>query len=630
VIDDETLDPLCNSVFSPRVVGAQGWDVHDVNAIRNSPGFAGKSGEDFALAVYDALTSPDDGLWHFWPMNEAVAQPWSNGDVCDPIALLNAYGWAICAQNAEILQALYQSADMPSRIRNLPGHVVCEVWYDGGWHVLDADMRTWFRLPSGAIAGVDDLAADPQGLILDNPNRSQPCNLPDRSLADYAAMYERGRQQGIPIFPFWSTRGVDLDFLLRPGESLTRSRAHSGRFLFPMSWRQRLSGPEGQEWHGLPRERFAPFKTIGNGRWTYAPDLSQRSADVDVGAWARHGLVQDANGIVGPGSLTFRMYSPFPCCGLVDPHDPAWRSHDGVGITLTGEGPVQVDLSDAEGHFVPFESFMGGSFAVELDATMPCLGRREIFIRFTLGPGARLDHFAFAAWIMTAPMAIPRLVAGSNPMEKRVGDGLGQRTTPWLIEANFRSEQDLRQTLSECSRGRIVQGKSGYLRLLPVGSEGVRAHFCLQAPLGREAAWATILVTVPEAGPGDPPVRVTLSWSRDGDQWNRLSDQSIPGTGLGWSSSVEVIIRPYEPCARIWIAIDSDSGVAALSGLLHLVEKARPDVCSIIHHWVERAGTCSYAVPAAARTYTITCGPDPRDHQIEMRVASRLRAASEL
>src|SRR5690606_32254092 len=115
-----------------------GCDYHDIDTIRRSPALAGKVGEAYALAVYDLLTSERDGLWHFWPMNEAGARAWSDGDVCDPIAILNAYGWAICGQNAEILQALYHAAGMPSRIRGLPGHVVCEVWYDGGWHVLDA------------------------------------------------------------------------------------------------------------------------------------------------------------------------------------------------------------------------------------------------------------------------------------------------------------------------------------------------------------------------------------------------------------------------------------------------------------------------------------------------------------
>lgn len=200
-----------DAVYSPRVVSETRPDYYSLETLLAASRFRGRQGEALALALYDYFTSTVDGTWHGWPANEREGEPVGWGDVSDPVKLLNAYGWMICGQCAEMLQGLYHSAGLPSRIRGLPGHNVCEVFYDGNWHVLDVDMWTWFRATGGHLAGVDELGRDSRALILENSRRSDPCDLPDRDLRDYAKMYEKAGTKA-SIFPFWATRAHTMDY----------------------------------------------------------------------------------------------------------------------------------------------------------------------------------------------------------------------------------------------------------------------------------------------------------------------------------------------------------------------------------------------------------------------------------
>jgi hypothetical protein len=240
-----------DAVFSPRIVGEHRADFYSLETLLASPPFAGRTGEDLALAIYDYFTSTVNGTWHGWPMNEREGDPVAWGDVSDPVRTLNAYGWHICGQAAEMLYGLYRAAGMPSRLRGLPGHVVCEVFFGDRWHVLDVDMWTWFRMPGGHIAGVDELAENARTLIVDNTAKSSPCNLPDRTLDDYARMYDGAKAS---VFPAWATRAHTMDFRLRPGEMLVRSQEHAGRFHLPQSWQDHLAGRHKAEWQGVPRD----------------------------------------------------------------------------------------------------------------------------------------------------------------------------------------------------------------------------------------------------------------------------------------------------------------------------------------------------------------------------------------
>ncbi|MEI8241734.1 MAG: hypothetical protein WCI17_00555 [bacterium] len=212
------MDATC--CFSPRVVGATRPDFTSIETLLASPSFAGKQGEELVLAIYNYFTSQVDGTYHFWSPEENLGEPRLRGQVCDPVKHWNVYGWMLCGNHAIMLQAIYTAAGF--RARQI-GHNVCEVYYEGGWHFLDVDMWTWFRNPAGQIASAYELARESKALIVDNPCKSSPCNLPDRSLNDYATMFTAApvvdaEQRIKGVWPLTTARRHSMDFLLRPGE----------------------------------------------------------------------------------------------------------------------------------------------------------------------------------------------------------------------------------------------------------------------------------------------------------------------------------------------------------------------------------------------------------------------------
>lgn len=612
---EETIMPDAAAIHSPRVVGELRPDCHSLEAFLASPRFAGKQGEALVLALYDLLISPLDGVWHGWPMNERQGDPVGWGDVSDPVKLLNAYGWTICGQNALLLQGLYRAAGMPCRLRQLPGHVVCEVAYDDRWHVLDADMRTWFRTPDGHIAGVDDLVRDPRGLILDNRHRSSPCSLPDRPLEHYAHMYEAVTSKGVPTFPDWATRIHSMDFTLRPGETLIRSQVGDGRFHMPATWREFLR-VHGGEWPGQPRERFEPFRTIGNGRWIYAPNLSVNTRDVELGAWTRDGLGQDEYGLLGPGSIVFRMQSPYPFCGIPNQAQACFPASDGVWLELAGSGALHAEVSDAEGRFVEVAA------PGRCDLTALMASRYGALIRLTLGQGARLSALRFDGRLMTAPMSLPRLVEGENRMSLRTLDRHGQRTTPWTVPVDFRSKTALSAALVRVEAGSLVPGARERLRLAPPPAGPACAVFRFAAPAARSFAWAYAIATVPERPTGGRASQAVLEWSPDGSTWKTMAAIDIPGTPLQWDASLDGEAHPTGPQRHLWLRVTSATGLIGLEFAGHLAEPASPAELRITHRWYEAGGERAYAVPSGDSTYAIPCGSEPRQHSIEMRAPS--------
>lgn len=602
--------------YSPRVVMEQCVDVYSLESLLASPPFAGRQGESLALALYNYLTSPADGLWHGWPPNERAGEPVGWGDVSDPVKILNVYGWAICGQNAELLLGLYRVAGLQARIRNMPGHNVCEVFYDGRWHLLDADMRSWFRAPDGHIVGVDELTQNARTLIVENPNKSNPFNLPDRSPEDYAKMYEKAKPQA-HIYPHWSTRAHTMDFHLRPGETLVRSQVNEGRFHLPQTWRELMRGPTAHEWQGQPMERFAPFRTFGNGRWTYAPDLTARSHDFESGLWSREGLTQDAHGLKGPGTAVFRIQSPYPFCGIPDTTYAARPPTNGVWLSLSGEGGVTAEVTDAEGRFITVAT-PNGAFSLKPDITSLLETRYGALIRLTLAAGARLNTFAFDGFLMNAPLSVPRLEEGRNRMELRYGDKFGKRSVPWTVPVDFRSETALRQTLVRLEAGALQPWKRDRLRVAPTATGPAQAVFRFDAPQHARFAWAYAIATVPEGPTNAPPRQADMAWSTNGVSWTPVARLTIPSTPLQWDASLDGDIVPMESQPSLWLRVTSDTGLIALEFAGHLEAPPSAGDLRITHRWMEDGVAHEFVAPRGQQTYEVSCGKNPKAHVIEM------------
>jgi hypothetical protein len=623
-VSETAMNELTDLTFSPRVVGTQRADFYSLETFLQSPPFKGKQGEALVLAIYDYFTSTVDGTYHFWPTSEEFGVPRTRNVVYDPVKLINAYGWLVCGQHSALLYALYLAAGFKARQIGVPGHSLCEVFYDGRWHILDVDMWTWFRTPEGHIAGAFELAKNARALILDNPTRSTPCNLPDRTLADYSYMYattETVDDHVRTLCPPFKTQAHTMDFQLRPGETLIRSQAHQGRYHFPPHWKE-MQQRYAKEWRGLPHERYEPFRTFGNGRWIYEPNLCAPYRDVDRGVWERSGVTQDNAGLTGTGSISFRIRSPYPFCGTPDWSREPIAYSNGVWLSAAGLGEITAEISDADGQWKSVLT-KSGKFDERVDITALLEARYDCVIRFTLKPGARLTRFRFEGCILTAPLSLPRLVEGGNALEVRCLDPHGLRTIPWSHALDFRATADLAQQFVSIENAEIKPYVKGWQQFVPKSGQPLKLTARFAAPAGRTLAWAYVLLNLRELSAGAPPQNATLERSSDGKSWQPLSQTPVSSTELQWDCSFEAEAMT-DAARELWLRVTTPSGVSAFEFHGHLNADSPPAAAAlqVVHRWIEDDGEHTFAPPPNATRYSISCGKNPRLHTIEMKVGS--------
>lgn len=110
-----------------------------------------------AMAIYNFGVTMQ---YHWWPAT-------FGDDLHDPVKLFNVYGYGFCDDSAVALSALFERAGLPARLWHLRDgeHIVAEAYYEGRWHMFDADRLGLYLLRDNeTVAGVLDLIADP-GLV---------------------------------------------------------------------------------------------------------------------------------------------------------------------------------------------------------------------------------------------------------------------------------------------------------------------------------------------------------------------------------------------------------------------------------------------------------------------------------
>jgi hypothetical protein len=601
-------------------------DYTSIETLLQSPPLAGKQGEELVLAIYNLLTSTVDGTYHFWPSQETRGLPRLRRRVEDPVKLLNVYGWAICGQMSAILYNIYRAAGFPARQIGVPGHCLCEVFYDGRWHILDADMWTWFRTPEGHIASAYELAKNADALILHNPRKSDPCNLPDRTLEGYAEMYrttETVEDHVRDILPHWSDRGHTMDFRLRPGETLIRSQTHQGRYHLPQGWLATMKSypKEWARWH--PQERYPPGRTFGNGRWLYAPDLTSATDDFRAGCWESDGLHTTAQGLAGVGHAVLRIQSPYLFCGRPSVRDGQVVSQDGVWLDVAGEGPLQIEIDTPAGGWTTVLQ-EDGTCEQHLDITAQMDGRYEALFRVRLGKGALLQRFGFDGFLLMAPLSVPRLAAGVNPMELRCGDAYGLCTVPWSEIIDFRAGTALSTRWAAAANAAPAPYVNGWQQVAPQGAGPVELTYRFDAPAGRTFAWAHLQASVREGPHGGPTRHARLAWSTDGTAWQEAASCELSCTAQQWDTSVSGDVRCKGGSRSLWLRLTSDTAITGVEFYGHLAKAAdRRDSLRITHVWREGNTEKRCDAPPGARHYDVACGADPREHTIILSVPSR-------
>ncbi len=388
--------------------------------------------EQKAIACWQFML---DHFYHWFPPQEDS----SPEPVRDFAKAINSYGFSPCFGNAPVLTDLWEAAGFKTRSWTITGHAIPEVFYDGAWHMLDADARAYHRKADGQIAGVEELAKD-MTLFTSPPGKSDPFypfGAPDAAVAPLVPWGPPSKMMDL----YKSTRdnyrynkravaGHAMFLALRPGETLTLSPQNQGKwFTFDklpkdMVWRNKPTPDAAQaeiELDSGPVEVAGRY-TYGNGTLAWQPSLAKIRPDELLWAGSENVQIKDAELAAidpsKPAVAVFRVYCPWV---LVEA-----KAHLAAKST---SGSPQVAIS-TDGGFAWAELAPNwivektGLPAAAIDLTAQVAGKYEYQLRVTLD-GSRLYGLKVDNLFQVSPLSLPKMVPGRNFITVYRGPDMG-------------------------------------------------------------------------------------------------------------------------------------------------------------------------------------------------------------
>ncbi|MCW5979034.1 MAG: hypothetical protein KIT09_13215 [Bryobacteraceae bacterium] len=265
--------PAGAQIYSPAVLRKGQIDARTLRSLAESI---------YANAGAVSPRQKAEAIWRFFLTDGRFVKPgfwyhiagWAyeepQGEVLDPLKLLNSYGFGLCYHIAPLLEAVFEAGGFPdARVWFLTGHTVAEVFYDGAYHHYDSDMMGYTTAAKGdfralPVASVAEIERDGNILLgkLKSPREA------DSSLVDYPWYPADLREEAIGglaelftttsdnwLFPEKRyAEGHSMDFVLRPGEKLIRYFEPEGGRLYYLPYKS-FEG----KWEEFPQE-IAQYK----------------------------------------------------------------------------------------------------------------------------------------------------------------------------------------------------------------------------------------------------------------------------------------------------------------------------------------------------------------------------------
>lgn len=146
------------------------------------------------------------------------------GSTVNRTKFFNVYGYGYCSERALTQGALYEAAGlrwMLVQYARPGGHSVTQVFYDGGWHLLDSHLRLYCVLSDGQnIASAEEIEGSPSIICASNP----------KVINDFKRRYWNPRLTFGPIKCFPGIESGSMAMYLREGERLIRGWQGEGRW----------------------------------------------------------------------------------------------------------------------------------------------------------------------------------------------------------------------------------------------------------------------------------------------------------------------------------------------------------------------------------------------------------------
>lgn len=319
-------------VANVKVVSDKVADVSDLASWKKSYIKEGMSDRDKALAIWECMVA------HQHQDNPPAEFLNNEGTVQDAFKMMNVYGYSYCGVVANEITSLAREVGLKARITTINAHVVPEIWWEDGWHLLDASLINFFifkdqpsdavngkfskaltnyKVPNGKIASIEEIMAAVKGwydanpgyinpatgggkptgndsklrtyhgengsqgwkrgpgLLTDGPLYSDDGWLPARTHGWYSTMQE---YDGSTFFPYEAgySMGYRVNIQLRPGEKLVRNWSNKGLYI-------NMDGSAGDAPYALKGK-------VGVDHMAYTPKFGDL-----------------ANGRIGNGELTYSV-----------------------------------------------------------------------------------------------------------------------------------------------------------------------------------------------------------------------------------------------------------------------------------------------------------------------------------
>ena len=253
-IDPENVEIVIENlgdtpVVNPRITANGLYDWFDIESMATEITRDCTTDEEKAMAIWQ---------WIHWKRFQRSPHDESS---LHPVRAMNGYGYGICGHSSSWTKALCRALGIKARIWEMAGHTINEVFYDGGWHMLDANVKVFYTARDNkTVASMEELMKD-KWLIERTIHPRDPWergeDIPWRN-RDFAKYITTERDNWINSgYDDQNGRDYNMAFTLKPGETLTRW------------WEPRLG-----KWESPDKDALVPLR-YANGQLVWEPDLSR-------------------------------------------------------------------------------------------------------------------------------------------------------------------------------------------------------------------------------------------------------------------------------------------------------------------------------------------------------------------
>jgi hypothetical protein len=428
----------------------------------------GMSDKDKALAIFNAqvtFQNPDAPPAEYLQREDTVL---------DPIKTYNVYGYTLCSISAANMACMGRYAGMPAKNTTIQNHVIPEFFYDGAWHMYDADLVQYFPKADGSVASLDEIVAGIQAWLKDHPDFSVE---PGKKSERYKWMNANGWKSGPEILsrcPFFDengwlpctdfawgdtmqqfskvsntwqscySMGYRVNVQLRVGETLTRNWFNKGMHVnMPGPAPASLAGVPGKgEMKYTPRWGDIAPGRVGNGSLVY--DVPLATGEFRVGALQVMNLAAKSEDQAAPA---VHVKDPAQAA-VLDIRMPSSYVYLGGAAELKAVvgagGSIRVLFSDNNGLDWKDVATLDKTGDEKLDLK-PLVFRRYVYIlRFVMkGAGTGLDALRISNDIQHSQRPLPALVQGENKIKFSAGAQEGTITIEGAMDHGLKFDKQL-------------------------------------------------------------------------------------------------------------------------------------------------------------------------------------------